>query len=496
MMEPIQTVNSQQEFTQLYTVGSMLGKGGFGTVYAGLRNDDQLPVAIKSVSKNQPLVLVPPDAKCNREHFVPVEVALMQQVTHISGIICLIDYFELPDCFMIVMERMCTTSTGSDSCKDLYDFISDSGPIKEDLAKFIFQQIVTTVGQVHEAGVIHRDIKDENILIDTRTYKVKLIDFGCGAKMHNKVYTNFAGTRVYAPPEWIKRRRYHADGLTVWSLGILLYSMICGDIPFKTNSQIKKAKVYFREALGLSEEVKDLICACLTVKTSDRISLAQLAEHPWLKSRFESEQTKERPVLRRTISAPANIVNNNNNINCNNNADEELKQLPSNSFLVETVDCMQEADSLEDSCGLASPTADSPVLQSSYPSSGHKDAMTMFNSRQNLTLSPAMTAGRQLLPKVSCSDDDNKDSVCTDNLRGVPYSAPGSSSSHQLAAATAISISPTPHSRHQQHVPSMADKSCRVGRVGRPIRVKSRFLQRLIGQCKRTGMPLCFDREK
>ncbi len=177
----------------MYTVGTMLGKGGFGTVYAGFRNADQLPVAIKSVSKNRPLILLPPDAKCDRERFVPVEVALMQQVNHISGVIRLIDYFELPDCYMIVMERMSTTSTGSGSCKDLFDFISDSGPIKEDLAKHIFSQIVTTVNQVHAAGVIHRDIKDENILIDTRTYKVKLIDFGSGAKIHNEVYTDFDG---------------------------------------------------------------------------------------------------------------------------------------------------------------------------------------------------------------------------------------------------------------------------------------------------------------
>lgn len=166
----------------------MLGKGGFGTVYAGVRNSDQLPVAIKSVSKNRPLILLPPDSKYERERFVPVEVALMQQTSNIAGVISLIDYHELPDCFMIVMERF-----SSSSCKDLFDFISDSGPIKEDLAKFIFQQIVTTVCQVHASGVVHRDIKDENILIDTRTYKVKLIDFGSGAKLHNEVFTDFDG---------------------------------------------------------------------------------------------------------------------------------------------------------------------------------------------------------------------------------------------------------------------------------------------------------------
>jgi serine/threonine protein kinase len=263
----------------MFTVGTMLGKGGFGTVYAGFRNSDHLPVAIKSVSKNCQLMSLPQDAKSNQQHFVPVEVALMKQVTHVPGVIHLIDCFELPDCFMIIMEWIM-----SGLCRDLFDIISDSGPIREDLAKHIFRQIVNTVIQVHAAGVLHCDIKDENILIDTRTYKVKLIDFGSGSTLQNKVYTDFGGTRVYAPPEWIKFRRYRADGLTVWSLGILLYNMVCGNIPFETDSQIQKAHLYFSEILNLSKELKDLIRLCLMVSPEGRITLAQLAEHFWLKA--------------------------------------------------------------------------------------------------------------------------------------------------------------------------------------------------------------------
>jgi serine/threonine protein kinase len=142
------------------------------------------------------LVLVSPDSKGERERFVLAEVALMMQTNHIPGVIKLIDYFELPDCFIIVMERIGSTSNNTSSCKDLFDFISDSGALKEDLARYIFQQIVSTVIQVHEAGVTHRDIKDENILIDTRTYKVKLIDFGSGGKLHNEIYSDFDGEQT------------------------------------------------------------------------------------------------------------------------------------------------------------------------------------------------------------------------------------------------------------------------------------------------------------
>ena len=256
---------------------------------------------------------------------------------------------------------------------------------------------------------------------------------------------------MYAPPEWIKFRRYRADGLTVWSLGILLYDMVCGDIPFETDSQIKKANLYFRETLNLSDEVKDLIRLCLTVASGDRISLAQLAEHSWLKTRPECDQLKDRPVLQRTISAPVNVVNNNINSNNNNNnnngasaaaniAEEQLKQ-SNDSCQMETADVTVVA-SLEDSSNFASPATISPSGQQSHFLNLPTDVPSMFSSRVFHHLSPVLTAGRQPLPKVSCSDED-EDCFYSDDM--------ASSNS----AVTPMSISPSPYSCHQ--VPSMAD---------------------------------------
>ena len=271
------------------------------------------------------------------------------------------------------------------------------------------------------------------------------------------VFFSFSGTRVYAPPEWIKFRRYRADGLTVWSLGILLYDMVCGDIPYETDSQIKKASLYFRDALNLSEDIKDLIRACLNVSSGDRISLAKLAEHPWLKTRPEqSEQSHERPLLQRTISAPVNVVNS-NIMNANNNTassktDEQMKQWPEDSCLMETVTATAVA-SLEDS-SYASPVQDSSVVQSqSSFLSIPDDVSSMFNSRQ--FLGNLSTAGRRPLAKVSCSDEDEDESLYSDDLNSLPYSTATSSNS----AATPMSISPSPYSCHQQLMPSMADSS-------------------------------------
>merc|ERR1711955_90169 len=105
------------------------------------------------------------------------------------------------------------------------------------------RQLLEILCACHQRGVIHRDIKDENILINPDTKEIKLIDFGSGAfQEDNKIYRRFQGTFVYSPPEWVGRGWYTAEGLTVWSLGILLYDMLCGDIPFEKDQEILSAK--------------------------------------------------------------------------------------------------------------------------------------------------------------------------------------------------------------------------------------------------------------
>jgi len=278
---------SNRDIHSDYTVKEMLGKGGFGRVFTAVRKCDGLEVAVKEVVKDTRY------KSDNQNNNFPSEIALMQQVKNIPGVVQILDYFDTEECYYIVMEKF--------NSKDLFDFITEQGPLSETIAQKMFREIVQTVIECRQSGVLHRDIKDENILVDMNTLKTKLIDFGSGCFYNNrteksKIFGEFRGTRVYSPPEWVQFGEYTADGLTVWSLGILLYDMLCGDIPYTTDREICSGKLFWHKHVKLSQDAKDLVEKCLTMLPQNRINLDSLLSHPWL-------QDKSEPTLKTSSSS-------------------------------------------------------------------------------------------------------------------------------------------------------------------------------------------------
>ncbi|KAK3573722.1 hypothetical protein QTP86_032073 [Hemibagrus guttatus] len=201
-----------------YVEGELLGAGGFGCVFAGIRKEDGMPVAIKYVSKMIPYGKLQL-AGCG---WLPIEIVLMVLVnaTPCTKILKILDWCEEPERYVVILER-------PEPCMDLEEFSSRRGGHLTELeARTVMFQLMAALQHYKSQGILHRDVKPENILIQTDTFQVKLFDFGCGNLIKDS-YNEFAGTHQYAPPEWFIQGQYLADPATVWSVGVTLYSLKC-----------------------------------------------------------------------------------------------------------------------------------------------------------------------------------------------------------------------------------------------------------------------------
>ncbi|KAM7020749.1 serine/threonine-protein kinase pim-1-like [Acridotheres tristis] len=266
-------IMAQQGLKERYRVGSLLGRGGFGSVWAATRLSDGAPVAIKRVPRNR----VRHWGELPDGTSAPLEIVLLDKVsTGFPGVIQLLEWLELPNNIVMVLER-------PERCQDLHHFIRARGFLSEEVARELFRQVLEAVRHCTSCGVLHRDIKPQNVLVDLATGQAKLIDFGCGTYLQDTAYAHFAGTLSYSPPEWAKFGWYYGKPATIWSLGILLHQMVCGEHPFRRGQNISWDH-QLSLPQRLSQECQGLIRRCLSMLDTERPSLEDLISDPWMQN--------------------------------------------------------------------------------------------------------------------------------------------------------------------------------------------------------------------
>ncbi|CAM4605252.1 unnamed protein product [Leuciscus chuanchicus] len=237
-----------------YEMGRMIGEGAYGSVYAGKRLEDGLEVAVKIVRKPQNLEYI--NIPGHPAPF-PLEVGLLILANggpKVSEIIELLDWQDQPDQYIMVLER-------PSSCEDLWHFSRRhrEGILDEDTARRIMAQATTAAHVCCRRGVFHRDVKLENLLINTETLEVKLIDFGCGDLLQEAGYERFSGTISYRPPEHYTEGKYHGKPATVWSLGVLLFLLVCGRFPGPKDRQTIEDDIWSDPGLSNDKNRKDKV---------------------------------------------------------------------------------------------------------------------------------------------------------------------------------------------------------------------------------------------
>ncbi|KAJ7287534.1 kinase-like protein [Mycena rebaudengoi] len=174
---------------------------------------------------------------------------------------------------------------------DLFECIeqTEHKRLSEDQARYVLGQVVDAVYYLHCHGIVHRDLKDENIVID-RHLKVKLIDFG-SAVVENPneprpYHTLFYGTTAYASSEILQKKPYQAPPAEVWTIGVLLSFLLTGSSPFPTVKDAIAGRVVLVDwPRHMSKASVDLIMMCLVPDVRRRATIEEVRAHPWLNPR-------------------------------------------------------------------------------------------------------------------------------------------------------------------------------------------------------------------
>lgn len=170
---------------------------------------------------------------------------------------------------------------------ELYNYLLRHGPLPVEKVKRIFTQLVGAVAYVHSKSCVHRDLKLENILLDKHE-NVKLCDFGFTREYEGKAsyLQTFCGTICYSAPEMLKGEKYAGEKVDVWSLGIILYALLAGELPYDDDDdQVTKTRILSEEPKysdKFPEEAKALINLLLSKRPLIRPSLEEILAHPFL----------------------------------------------------------------------------------------------------------------------------------------------------------------------------------------------------------------------
>ncbi|PWO27237.1 ProP, Permease of the major facilitator superfamily [Pyrenophora tritici-repentis] len=256
-----------------YTLGRLIGKGSFGKVYlASHKLSNGSRVVLKSAKKD--------DSNLAREihhhrQFIHPHIARLYEVIVTEELVWLVLEYCPGD--------------------ELYNYLLAKGALEPAKVQRIFTQLVGAVTYVHNKSCVHRDLKLENILLDKHE-NVKLVDFGFTREYEGKsnYLQTWCGTICYSAPEMLKGEKYAGEKVDVWSLGIILYALLVGELPFDDDDEIvTKTRILKEEPKypeNFPQQARELCQLLLSKRPILRPTLADILQNPWLSEHAPRQQ--------------------------------------------------------------------------------------------------------------------------------------------------------------------------------------------------------------
>nr|XP_057945999.1 MAP/microtubule affinity-regulating kinase 3a isoform X8 [Doryrhamphus excisus] len=269
----------QQPHVGNYRLLKTIGKGNFAKVKLARHILTGREVAIKIIDKTQ---LNP-----NSLQKLFREVRIMKILNH-PNIVKLFEVIETERTLYLVMEYA--------SGGEVFDYLVAHGRMKEKEARAKFRQIVSAVQYCHQKRIVHRDLKAENLLLDA-DMNIKIADFGFSNEftVGNKLDT-FCGSPPYAAPELFQGKKYDGPEVDVWSLGVILYTLVSGSLPFdgqnlkELRERVLRGK--YRIPFYMSTDCENLLKRFLVLNPAKRGTLEQIMKDRWINAGFEEDELK------------------------------------------------------------------------------------------------------------------------------------------------------------------------------------------------------------
>ncbi|KAF2486414.1 hypothetical protein BDY17DRAFT_245448 [Neohortaea acidophila] len=263
-----------------------LGQGAYGQVkLARYKKAAAKKMVIKYVTKRR--ILVDTWHRDRRLGTVPLEIHVLDYLRNglqHPNIVEMMDWFENEEHYHIEMEPHGAVPM------DLFDYIEMRSGMDEVECRKIFVQVAEAIAHLHvRAKVVHRDIKDENIVLDGDGM-VKLVDFGSAAYIKSGPFDVFVGTIDYAAPEVLRGLPYRGKEQDIWALGVTLYTLVFRENPFYNIDEIMDHSL--RIPYVMSEDCIDLIRRMLDRDVERRIGIQAVLEHPWCTTVDDEEEEK------------------------------------------------------------------------------------------------------------------------------------------------------------------------------------------------------------